>query len=85
MEKTNSLESFMQIVETQYPHIEQYITSKKESAIELNIPYNHGKTWVENSSVISPLFDFPGIFPIKKSQVSFIEKYDYFKVSLELL
>jgi len=84
MEKVSSVDSFMWIVETQYPSIEKYISHKGINRVELEIPYEHGKTWVQASSVIDPIFNHPSEFPIKKSSVSFNERYSFFKVLLEL-
>jgi len=84
MEKVSSIESFMWIVETQYPSIKKYISDKKSNKIELEIPYNLGETWDQSSSVVEPIFSHPSQFPIKRSSVSFNERHSYFKVLLEL-
>ncbi len=83
MEKS-SMESFMWIVDTQYPSIKQYISNKGYNKIELDIPYKWGETWDQSSSVVEPIFRHPSQFSIKKSSVSFNERHSYFKVLLEL-
>lgn len=82
--ETSSLESFMWIIDSQYPEMTKFISDKKDNSIEFHIPSEDGKTWTETSEAISPLFSTPNIFPIKKSSVSFNEKYDYYKVLIDL-
>lgn len=84
MEKIGSMESFMWIVETQYPSIKNYISDKRDNKISIEIPHEGGQTWDQSSSVVEPIFRHPSIFPIKKSSISFNEKHSYFKVLLEL-
>ena len=83
-EKVSSLESFMWIVDTQYPSIKKYISDKGNDRVELEIPYEWGETWDQSSSVVEPIFKHPSQFPIKKSSVTFNERHSYFKVLLEL-
>lgn len=85
MEKQiSSLESFMWIVETQHPEIKQFISNTKDSSVELHVPCDENKTWTDASKELSPLFSFPMLFPIKKHNVSYNEKHNYFKIFFEL-
>lgn len=84
MEKIGSMESFMWIVETQYPSIMNYISDRKDNKISIDIPYKTGETWDQSSLVVEPIFKYPSQFPIKKSSITFNEKHSYFKVLLEL-
>ncbi len=84
IKKTNSLDSFMWIVDSQHPEIKPYIISAKGSFVEIHLPFDEGKTWSQNASELDPIFNTNTLFPIKKCSVSFVEKYDFFRVMIEL-
>jgi hypothetical protein len=82
--KVNSLESFLLIIETQYPEIKKLVSEAREKTVKIDLPIEEGVTFVENSKVLEPLFDLPSKFGIKKSLVSYNEKYGFYNITIEL-
>lgn len=81
MEPT-SLEQFKWIVETQYPEIKKYIQSENEYHITLEDPM--GDKVFGSNAELSPLYDLPSIFPIKKISTSYKERDCCFVIKVDL-
>lgn len=80
--KTSSLESFMWIVETQYPQIKKYIISTDEHSVTLEDP--KGESMIYLNEDISVLFDHPSPFPFKNVSVTHSEKNSCYTIKAEL-
>lgn len=82
--KVNSIESFLSIIETEYPEIKKLIYEAKEKIVKIDLPIEENTTFVENSKILKPLFDLPLKFGIKKSFIYYKEKYGFYNITLEL-
>lgn len=78
------LEKFDFLIENQFPEIKEFIKTKSEHNVIIEIPYNTGATWKKLTEICEPIFSYPTIFPVKKSSTMFNEKYLYFTINLTL-
>lgn len=84
MKTPDSLNSFMNIVETKHPQILPLITSKNEYCVEIEMPYDDGKTFAEQSEFLNPILTPSADIPVRQSFVSFNEKHECFKILVNL-
>lgn len=84
MKTPDSLNSFMSILEDKHPQILPLITSKNEYFVELQMPYDAGKTFDQQSEFINPILKPSVDLAIKNTFVSFNEKQEYFKIVVNL-
>jgi len=84
MKNQNSLNSFLSVVENKHPQILPLITSKNEYFVEIEMPYNQGKTFAEQSEFLNPILTPSQDMPIRQAYVSFNEKQEYFKIVVKL-
>jgi len=83
MAQTN-LEKLEGIIDSKFPSIKEFISSKEEHKIEIEVPYNTGYNWKNLNDSCSHLFSGSFIDVIKNRTVTFNEKHSYFKVTLHL-
>ena len=83
MENKQSLNVFMNEIETNYPDILPLIKSKNENSIEIELE-GGWKTFEEQSRVLNPILNASLKFSIKSTQVSYVEKYNYYKIIVKL-
>lgn len=77
-----SLEKFKWLIDTQYPEIKKYIISKNEYRIILEDPM--GDFIFGSNKDLSVIFEYPSLFPVKKSSVTYKERDSCFIITLEL-
>lgn len=83
--KTNeSLNSFIRIVENDYPQILPLITEKNEHFVHLELPCNPSKSFDEQTEFLKPVLEPSLSIPVKYSSVSFSEKQECFKIIVKL-
>jgi hypothetical protein len=82
--KVSSLEKFLDIIEKKYPEIKKLIAGKTDKYVYMDLHFEEGKTFVQNSEKISPILHDPSSFGVKKHSISYNEKYGFYNITLEL-
>lgn len=84
MKTSESLNSFMKIVESNHPEILPLIISKNEHFVELEMPCDVSKTFADQTGFLNPKLHPSNLIPVRQSYVSFNEKQEYFKIVVNL-
>lgn len=79
-----ALKKFESLIDTTYPDIKEFIKSKNDTRIEIEVPYNTGTTWKRLNESCGPVFSGQSLNLIKRRTISFNEKHEYFSITLYL-